>query len=716
MFRTAAPLALLCSAALVAGSAPAQAADEPRVKQKIVANADLPIGINGYGRTLISSGPMRTNAGQRARVTVTVRTRKGKKVPGKRFKVIRTGKGKVWVKADLRQTSKVTIVMKAPRKGKYAAMRKIRRFTVRPMEAADLGGKGGNSSAWTKLFTFVGESVAGALIGEVVGWGISALFDADKPNDLQPILNKLDEIQQSLNVISSQINDLQKDLRNATCDIQTSGAAKAVSNIQSFNADLRSMIKNRNTSGKDLENWVDNAIRSDSLRSDLGTLDKILMGQGGSGGSVKACASALLDTWVQPLDEAGYYSKLWAYMSYFQQAELLGLNSLVEAYHYMAVRRAKESGKKLPAPKDITDVCATHFSARYGDAVQDYCDRAFTVTSDTYWNIVEQSLQAGAAYGWDTETTADGRYSAPTIAVQKGTDYLWIRDLNQFPWFTERCGPGPIDSDSKKCQRAMLTQLQSRTLREWWDAFGEWRMQYEFHPASAEQWDGLLNTASHNGQKISEVMEQVGFAKGTADKLIVYTGQTVPSNRLWPAMQWDTGYYHRGEHSALTDQYNGACLFDSNFTVADKTRWPLCAEGSPRFQVLLDEYTWNGHDRYTVSPSRLVKQQGSDPDFYQGTLEGPVDGNSQLYKAPSPSELAPGWLSATPGNSVAPRKPAYMWPIAQIPFAKCHTWQMDNDHTYTLPQRNAAGAESMCGINYRQWLKSWMPPPPAKRK
>lgn len=711
MHRLMTGTAVLCSLALLGGMAPAVAADGSGPRQRIVTNASLPPGINGFGRTILATGPMRTNAGQRARLRVQVRSASGQRIAHKQFRVVRKH-GKVLVMADLGRKARVKVTLTADGKGKYPSLRKVRRYIVTPLQEAEEPLPGGNSSTWTTLFKFVGESVAGALIGELVGWGISALFDTDKPVDLQPILNKLDQIQQTLTVISAQIAELQKDLRNATCDIQTSGAAKAVSNIQAFNADLRSMIKNKNTNGKDLDNWVDNAIRSDALRSDIATLDKILMGQGGSGGSVKACATALLDTWVKPLDEAGYYQRVWNYMSYFHQAQLLGLTSLVEAYHYMAAKRAKESGRKMPAPKDITAICVDKRNAQYGDAVQDYCDRAYQVTVDTYWNIVEQTLQAGAAYGWDPMTTNEGRFKDPTIAVQKGTNYVWVLNLNQAPWFREMCGPGPINSADKACTRAMLTAYDGRTPHEWWTMFDQYLQEYQLHPARDDQWQNLLRTATHPGNTISDIMQSVGFPKGTTDKLIVYTGQTYRSASAFPSMKWDAG----GDHASkmpLAEPWSGACLFDSNFTVKDKAVWPICGENALPFQTLLDDYQ---HERYapsySINPSAMVKSQGSDQSFYAGSLTGKFEDG--YYYPATASDAAPGWLSTRPGEGIAPRKPAYMWPVADLD-GRCVTLKLDDAHSYPLPEFNAASARSMCRWSYKAWLQDWLPKPPVKK-
>lgn len=120
-----------------------------------------------------------------------------------------------------------------------------------------------------------------------------------------------------------------------------------------------------------------------------------------------------------------------------------------------------------------------------------------------------------------------------------------------------------------------------------------------------------------------------------------------------------------GRRCPLAEPWSGACLFDSNVTVKDKSVWPICGEGALPFQSLLDDYQ---HERYaktyTINPSAMVKSEGSNQGFYAGSLVGRYE--EGYYYPATASDSAPGWLSTRPGEGIAPRKAAYMWPVAEL--------------------------------------------------
>lgn len=697
MGRAIRTMSIVCVAGLVAGAAPAVAVTPAasvtvaakRHEQTVVKNGQLPRGIQGRGRTLLIEGPMRTSAGQRATVDMTVRTARGRAVPAKQFRFVRRDDGTTWTRAALDTRAVVRVTISAPAKGRYAALRQVYRYEVKPGKPPELGDFG-----WGSLLELVIKSVAGKGLSELTGWAIGAISGKSSDKDLKPILDKLNEIQQQLGQISKQIQQLQEDLRQANCDIQTSGAATAVSHIQAFNKDLRSMIENQNTNGKDLERWALRATDSDTIRSDLLVLDKILRGQAGSGGSIKACSSALLDKWTKPLDEDTYYSRLWQYMAYFHQAQIVGLNTLVEAYHFMAVERAKESKVPLPAPKDMPNVCTKAFPG-YKDAVKDYCSRSFTATQDTYFAMLDQTLLAGAPYAWtpgSMSTDSSGAQS-PVIATQRGTNLVWVLDLSKYRWIQDRCGPGPVDSYRKRCQRAMFTSAPD----------GYWQ-QYNLSMrlATSPEWAALLQTQNQVGKRVSEVMEAVGFAQGRQDRIISFTGT---HEQAGPGATWA-----RWNSLALRPAVTAWCTLDTNFVGRNDFSWPVCSgpDGS-RPDILIDqqELTRIGIVAY---PAQWVKDQASRYDFYQGMLEH--DGDAMVI------ERAPGWMSENVGKDQPPSFGEYWWPVYQAPTdpAKCTKLSFDdpNKLTVPVPAYNAAGALSMCNENYRTWLFSWFPKQPQR--
>ena len=167
------------------------------------------------------------------------------------------------------------------------------------------------------------------------------------------------------------------------------------------------------------------------------------------------------------------------------------------------------------------------------------------------------------------------------LAAQKNTPYVWVTDLGGFQKMGS-CQPSSVPGSPCGPTHSTWTILQN----PWWAS-------YKWGVASLNQWADLLSTRQNGDRRISEIMETVGFAKGTANKLIIYTNQYVQSSFDNPFMTWQGG--RTRDTKMPLAKVNGVvpegrCMFDSNF-IAYKSwyRWPICADGGNYFDAMMNK-------------------------------------------------------------------------------------------------------------------------------
>ncbi len=662
----------------------------------------LPTKLKRMGKTRILPGTIRTNAGQKVQVVVKAQHRnRGKYASGRDVATVYKPNGRTWVRLSGRTALRVKVILKAPAVEGYSAFRVQRTYLTDRSKKYDgpnrkqLVGASGPGEVFSKVLGWLVESVASEGVGAVFGWAMGAIFGGGgEQQNLQPIMDQLNEIKAQLNVITAKIDQLSRQVDFNACQAQTTAAARAVAVITDANDQLLTLVKSKEANAKELDRWSDQVLAVGGLGASLKEIHNVVAGLAKTNGSIGACGKAYLNDWKVALDEADYYDQVWAYTSYFMQTQLLATNLLIEAAHYKAVAKYKESGKPLPKPADIAKVCVNNPNT--------YCERANQVVNDSYYNLVIQSIRTGAAFAWTPAAKGEKGF---VMSAQKDSKLVWVRELGAY----QRTSCQPSSVPDRPCGATVSkNSLPS----------GNW-MGYKWQMATPNQWANILDTKKTGDRRISEIMESVGFASGKNNKLIVYAGLR-ESKKGDRATSWDGGFEHN-EHQALAPfgghQPELMCMFDTNFIAyKDWNRWPICATEGNYFDAMMNRFHADADQTYYYDTSTFAYDNASNRAFYNGLLKGTWTNSSGRVNY-GPMSFAdgrlPGWAALDYNRAQIAQ---YTWPVMDVSdddIYKCEKLKVGTQE-FTLSKENAGGASTMCASDYAKWLKSWMGDPPPK--
>ena len=333
----------------LAGLAPASARPAPAASARVLREQQphrdvrLPARLK-VGNTLILHHALRTNAKQL--VTVKARAfhrRTGREVSARDVAVIHKPSGRASVRLSGRVAMRVRVTLTAPATDRFSAFRQSRVYRTKASSSYKgpgelLGsGMGGPGKDAAKVRSWLVEAVGSAVVGDVYGWALGALFGSDgNAVDLQPVMDQLNEIKAQLNMISEKIDELNKEIDLNACQAQTTAAARAVAVIQDANDQMINLVTAKEARPSALNAWADQVLAVGGVGASIKEIHNVLAGIAGPTGSIGACAKAYRNDWKVPLGEADYYQRVWAYTSYFMRTELLAANIVVEASHYKA--------------------------------------------------------------------------------------------------------------------------------------------------------------------------------------------------------------------------------------------------------------------------------------------------------------------------------------------------------------------------------------------
>ena len=713
MFRTA--VALAATASMCAAMPPAmgdppptgaRATMAPMVKAKRqTAKVQAPAALKEAGTTVLLPKPTYTNAGKRVRVTVSTQTRHGKKTTKQDVRVLRKG-GKVTLTTTGRTWIKAQVTYRAAKAPGYAAYSRTRTYkSWKKQAAADLQMTGANMMGveWKDFFSGLLSSVAEDVTGSgAIGWAVGFLFtlgEDPKPDPLEEVKKQLEQINAKLDEINRKIDELSLQSAFQTCSVLTSLGKQAISTINTQANTFReySDAKDPNRDRKDWLEWAAKVL--DEPNGSLDRLEYLKLHLPGDQGAIQQCGAAFLKRWQQqyaPLDEAKYYQDLWTYLNYFYQAQILGLNNVVEAYHIRAEDAWMNGGgtrRPLPSPKNLKTICNSTSSGRLGASPSQNCQYAKKAASRVYYSMLDQARSAGAAYAWNV----DGKNA---LAMQVDTPWLWVTDLNKYG-SRSRCD-GPVDSRipcGPTVGRAEGLSVTSALGYDRWDI------------ARANQWRPLLGRK--NVSDTSAAMVRAGFPESMKRNLIVYTGETV--NHDSTQMRWASGE-NRQSWDPLMGDWKAYCMFDTNLGRSGDGRdtWLYCQDDAAFWFLANRLETVNQcFAAYHYRKSDTARD-GTSSSFYDldfvGTRDSGCNGGDPDYSWPEVIK-APGWLFRPPGNGVDGTA-QFRWPVQDVSKRQCLTnlnWGTDK---LALQPRNVSGAWSMCGDDYRAWLKTQLPDPP----
>jgi hypothetical protein len=685
----------------VAGSASTAASTPQKVR------LGLPQRIKERGTTVLLKKPTFTNAGQRVRVTVEVKSRQGRGVTSSDARVVRKH-GRVALDLSGRTWVRATVSWHAKASAGYAPYSKTRVYkSWKKTYRAGYPATGANRVGveWKDVLSGLLTAVASEFGGGAAGWAVGFLFsmtDDPKPDPIGEIKKQLEQMAAQLDSISSKLSDLERQSAFQACAQQTQVGTDAVATINTQAKQFRRYMNpdNPNKDRKDWVRWANDVLdtRNGSLQR-LETLRLQLLSKGGTAGALQQCGEAFRLKWEgdQALGEAAYYENMWTYLNYFYQAQILGLDNVVEAYHLLAADAYKGDGPKprpLPAPKDIKSICKATTTTKDGASPSQYCEYAALETKDLYYAMLNEAKTVGAAYAWNVD-------AQKAIAVQAKTSLLWVTDLNKYG---SRSGcDGPVSSRRTACGPTVgKTEGLSVTKSLGYDGW---------ETATSARWRGLLVPKS-KASRTGEAMAKVGFPANMQRDIIIYTGESVDRNSS--QMQWLAGD-SRQEWFPLKNDDGALCLLDTDLGPSndDRPSWAYCQDDQSFFYLanqFEDENRASCTTTYTYKASPLANG-GSNASFYRSQFSGshyhPCQGQGNYYVGPS-VDIAPGWMLKGSGSGTA----QYRWPVQDVSRRQCLSnlnWGADKS---AMQPRNASGAWTMCGEDFKSWLKTQLPDPP----
>lgn len=234
--------------------------------------------------------------------------------------------------------------------------------------------------------------------------------------------------------------------------------------------------------------------------------------------------------------------------------------------------------------------------------------------------------------------------------------------------------------------------------------------------ATADQWNSLLLTVKTRDGNQAKALAEAGFAAGSVDNLIIYTGETV--GREDRSLQW-TWVPGSEPYAPLADATAvGLCLLD---TAAPASSIPAGYSGVRCRQAgflplsgLLNffafgRYPFKGGEGstfdYSYDPATLTT---ANPDYFAGKISGKLRGTAE----PLPADIVrqPGWMQTSAKDALA----QYRWPVMdrRNPTMTCSKVALDSKHALDLRAENAAGMPTMCGQDFLDWLGTWLPAAP----
>lgn len=557
---------------------------------------------------------------------------------------------------------------------------------------------------WKDMLSGLLSAVASEFGGGAAGWAVGFLFslsDDPKPDPYGQIKKQLEQIAAQLDSINSKLDDLARQSAFQACAASTEVGTDAVATINTQAKQFRRYLNpsNPNKDRKDWVKWANDVLdtRNGSLQR-LETLRLQLINKGGTAGALQQCGNAFRLKWEgeTPLAESTYYQNMWTYLNYFYQSQTLGLNNVVEAYHLLAADAYKGDGPKprpLPAPKDIKTICKSNTTTKDGASPSQYCEYAAAEASDLYYAMLSQAKNVGAAYAWNV----DGQNA---LAVQAKTSLLWVTDLNRYG-SRGNCD-GPVNSWRTPCGPTVgRTENLSVTKALGYD---NWEV------ATSQRWRGLLPPKS-KARTTGQAMAIAGLPASMQRQIIVYTGETV--DRLSSQMQWRAGE-DRKEWWPIKDNDGALCLLDTDLPASDDERpsWVYCQDDQS-FSFLADKFDDEAYGctttySYTASPLALG---GTNPWFYKGLIQGThyhaCNGQGNYFQ-PGKVVNPPGWMLRGTNSGT----PQYRWPVQDISRRQCLSnlhWGSDQS---AMQPRNASGAWTMCGEDFKAWLMTQLPDPP----
>ena len=559
-----------------------------------------------------------------------------------------------------------------------------------PGAASSQVGDGATTVA-ADLMVAMAKSAAGKVGGAVAGELLSAI-GLGGGNDLAPLENELDQINQDLIAIENELSAINTTLIQSECNSEAAQAKPGITQITDAYKLYINIVNNARGVGppdntptaptdKTLQDFYDATLGENSdgepvLIDALSSIDAALREGGGKvQGIIQACLDPSLVT--PPSDTAlgdtAYYEQVYDLINYYLVWQVRGLWMLQESYLYQAQQAVPS--KDLPKGVDPSTfpICGAAYTAQQAT----YCGDAAGAVNNLYEALVDQLKLAGAPYS----------NSDVVLKYHDNTQTLFVTSLDDF---TTAGGGGsctfPLDSRApcgitrRNYDRAGTSDgfpLSYPTLGSGVEAFAgydTWR------PAAWDEFMALLKEAS-SSQAPYQYLQANGFPY--SDNKVLVFDQTFTSEFLFCCdVQPRTATTFIDTHFGPV--YSPATL-QGFLRVGSKC---TIQSGNPAGAKML------------TSENTIVANNRND--WY--TVEiNPCSQNANVYNP------APGWLNS---NSAASNAYQFAWPALSLDGMTClDNWTASGATVSALDATNVAGVLTICGDDFAGWVSGQVPRP-----
>lgn len=211
------------------------------------------------------------------------------------------------------------------------------------------------SKATTSVSQDVSEAAEGAILGAVLGFGLSVLFPSPNPNaendaDLAKILADLKSLENSIKSLEGNIS---ADVRQILSKIETTALNPTLQNINQHWAIYQVYLKYGNQNPHDLAHLANSVV--EDLSDAVAVIDSLLIATSPLAPTDLITQAAFkFSPSGQTLGEQ-YYQQLHSVLLYFSYFCYKATVLLVEVYHYLALSAAVPGNNEEMCQNDISN-------------------------------------------------------------------------------------------------------------------------------------------------------------------------------------------------------------------------------------------------------------------------------------------------------------------------------------------------------------------------
>ena len=592
----------------------------------------------------------------------------------------------------------------------------------------ELPGSGGNSyhpgnsgsinnavsSIATDMFEDVGKSLLSDAATDGTGWVLGAIglsgSSGQEAEELGKINEQLVEINEKLNIMISELVQLEADVMALGCISQTDEISKNISHVdylysQYYTVFLQMAMDSVATPDAQLRNFVDLVVNGSSEEPSIGDILSNFKTTLWAGQSpiIEKC----LDPSLIPLPtdgvwaDTGYYNTIKNLTDYYYSYYVKALVLYTEANNYMAWDTANSLGliDSTFQSSNVNTICALD----NGEIVF-YCTQNIDEVNSTYTSLIEFLTYGGAPYTDSVQITL--------MSTEPMNEFIWPRSIELYNKGVGANCPDPYiwnGSDAtKKCGPLMSHYAAGLGSNHFNNTTG-------WYASTLDDLQHLVNVDSAKSfSSIGAYLESHGFENmvGTQkiiqvrDPVSVQLQYTIAEIEVIPFMfvDWPIIKNPDGKHRAV---FSG----NWDFTFLCRGKYATGSIGGTPYGQVYDFkfYSQDDHMPYPLGSSSFVPKSwlwcravsNDSPGYY-------------FHFTNKDFELTdiqlPGWLKYRQDNAASGE---YSYTTA-YPFKLPVTRPSHITCTNSRSSTNKGGMPTKCGADLDAWLAALVPKPPVQ--